>query len=134
MKELQVVGTAFLSGAVITFVYDLLRIFRRVISHGTLWIAIEDGLFWIWTSLWIFSVLYRENDGNLRMYTILTMVLGMIVYHKTFSEFFVRIMGNVFRKIVKSMLYPLKRIKVFGVFCGKKLKKFMEHIIMKENE
>lgn len=133
VKELQVVGVAFLSGAVITFVYDLLRIFRRGIFHGNLWIGVEDFIFWIWTSIWIFSVLYRQNDGNLRFYTILAMVLGMIGYHKTISEAFVRIMGNILRKIVKSIHYPLKQCKVFIIFFGKKLKKLIKRIIIKDN-
>ena len=94
LKEIQTVGTAFVSGAFITFVYDLLRIFRRVISHGNAWIGVEDCFFWIWTSLWIFSVLYRENDGSLRFYTILAMVLGMIIYNRSISEFFVSFTGE----------------------------------------
>ena len=133
LQELQAAGIAFLSGTVITFVYDVLRIFRRGISHGNVWIGIEDFIFWIWTSLWIFSVLYRENDGNLRMYTILAMVAGMIVYHKTLSEPFVRVMGGIFRKIVKSIGFLLKKCKLFAIFFGKKLKNLMKRIIIKEN-
>lgn len=104
LQELRVVGVAFLSGALITFVYDLIRIFRRIIPHGNVWIGIEDFFFWIWTSLWIFSVLYRENDGSLRLYTILTMALGMIIYHRYVGEPFVRIVGKLLKKIRKSII------------------------------
>ena len=104
LRELQTVGTAFFSGALITFVYDLLRIFRRMISHGNFWIGMEDFLFWIWTSFWIFSVLYRENDGSLRLYTILTMVLGMIVYHRWVGEPFVKFTGKILKKLCKSII------------------------------
>ena len=129
--ELQVVGTALLHGAFITVVYDLLRIFRRVISHGNFWIGVEDLLFWIWTSLWIFSVLYRENDGSFRMYTILAMVLGMIVYHKTISEPMVKLCGKVLNKIVFWIGIPIKRIKIYISFLGKKLKKGIERLIIR---
>lgn len=121
--ELQVAGIAFLHGVLITVVYDLIRIFRRVIAHGNFWIGVEDFLFWIWTSLWIFSVLYRENDGNFRMYTILAMVLGMIVYHQTISEPLVRVMGKMFKKILFWASWPIKRLKIYISFLGKKLKK-----------
>lgn len=104
LQELRVVGVAFLSGALITFVYDLIRIFRRIIPHGNVWIGIEDFFFWIWTSLWVFSVLYRENDGSLRLYTILTMALGMIIYHRYVGEPFVRIVGKLLKKIRKSII------------------------------
>ena len=104
LKELQVVGVAFLSGALVTFVYDLLRIFRRIIPHGNVWIGIEDFFFWIWTSFWIFSVLYRENDGSLRLYTILTMALGMIIYHRFVGEPIVKVIGNLLKKFRKRII------------------------------
>lgn len=110
IEELRTIGIAFVSGAFITFIYDLLRIFRRMISHGNVWIGMEDFLFWIWTSFWIFSVLYRTNDGSLRIYTILTMMMGMILYHKIVSEPFVRITGGFLKKIVRFLVLPLKKL------------------------
>ena len=106
LAEFETVGTAIVSGAFITFVYDLLRIFRRVLPHGNVWIGVEDFFFWIWTTFWIFSVLYRENDGSLRFYTIFAMVLGMVVYHQSVSDFFV----NLIAKILKKLLAVLKKI------------------------
>lgn len=132
LQELQVVGTAFVCGAVITFVYDVFRIFRRVFSHGNFWIGAEDFFFWIGTSFWIFSVLYRENDGAFRLYTIFAMVLGMIVYHRTVSEAFVKIMGNILKKAVEGILYPIRLIKIPINFVGKKLKNRIQRIIMKK--
>lgn len=131
LGELRVVGVAFLSGAVITIVYDLLRIFRRVISHGNLWIGIEDFVFWVWTALWIFSVLYRENDGNLRMYTILSMALGMLLYHMTISEPLVEFSGKILKKVFFILLYPLRMLKIPIIFLQKKLKNLTHGIIMK---
>lgn len=110
IEELRTIGIAFVSGVFITFIYDLLRVFRRIIAHGNLWIGVEDFLFWIWTSFWIFSVLYRTNDGSLRIYTILAMVLGMIIYHKTVSEPFVRITGGFLKKILRFLVLPLKKL------------------------
>ena len=115
IEELQGVLSACLYGMVITVVYDVLRIFRRVVAHNNGWIGIEDFLFWLWAGFWIFSVLYRENDGSFRMYTIFAMAVGMLLYHLTISEPLVRILGGV-----------LKRI-----FDIKKLKKMVRSIIMK---
>ena len=101
LEELQSAGVAIISGAYITIVYDCIRIFRRLIPHGNLWIGIEDFLFWTWTALWVFSVLYRENDGSLRIYTILSMVLGMVLYHQTISEPLVGIFGKTIKRLKK---------------------------------
>lgn len=130
-EELGTAATAFFSGVLITLVYDVLRIFRRGIAHGNLWIGVEDFIFWIWTALWTFSVLYRENDGSLRMYTIAAMILGMIVYHQTISEPLVRMLGSFFRKLLRFLLYPLKMFKIYIIFFGKKLKKLIDRLIIK---
>ena len=130
LGELRVVGVALLSGAVITVVYDMLRIFRRVVSHENFWIGVEDFIFWMWTALWTFSVLYRENDGNLRMYTVLFMAAGMIFYHVTISEPLVKVLGKAIKKILRIVLYPLKMLKIYLVFSGKKLKKLVIGIII----
>ena len=39
---------AFLLGIEITFLYDILRILRRVFAHGTGMVSLEDIAFWIY--------------------------------------------------------------------------------------
>lgn len=131
VRELHTVWNAFLSGAFITIVYDLLRIFRRAVLHGNGWIAVEDAVFWLWTSVWSFSVLYRENDGSLRSYTLLAMALGMLLYHNTVSGVFVEFAGRILRKLVLFLIFPLKKMKKCTLFFRKKLKKLVKGIIMK---
>lgn len=131
LGELRVVVTSFFCGAMITVVYDILRVFRRGIYHSNFWISVEDLIFWIWTALWTFGVIYRENDGNLRLYTMLSMGVGMILYHRTISEPLVAFLGKVFRRIVTFFIKPFLLIKFYTVFLGKKLKKFLSGIIMK---
>ena len=37
-------------GIALTLTYDLLRVFRRVVSHNSILIAMEDVCFWlVWT-------------------------------------------------------------------------------------
>ena len=122
LGELQTAFAAFFSGALITVVYDVLRIFRRMVSHGNFWIGVEDFFFWMWTTFWIFSVLYRENDGNLRMYTILFMIFGMVLYHKFFGEPLVKFVGRVLKKIKCSIIMRLRRRKKDGDKDQKKKK------------
>lgn len=116
LAELRTLCTAFVCGAAVTFVYDLLRIFRRVIPHGNLWIAAEDLFFWLWTAFRTFSVLYRENDGSLRTYTLFTMVAGMLIYNRTVSGVFVEITGKI--------------TKIPIIFCRNKLQKLYKGIII----
>lgn len=131
LEEFQGAVGACLAGGMITLGYDILRIFRRGIPHGNFWIGVEDFFFWIGTTLWVFSVLYRENDGSLRMYTILAMIFGMIVYHQTISEPLVRIFGKIFQKITILLGIPLKMGKSSIIFLEKKLKNCAKRLIIR---
>lgn len=54
---------SFLLGVIITFIYDLFRIVRRIIPHGWFLLSLEDLAFWILATAGIFYMLYYENSG-----------------------------------------------------------------------
>ena len=90
LKEADILLKALATGAVLILVYDFLRIIRRLVPHGTIWIAIEDILFWVGSAVAVFAMLYQENDGYLRGFSIGGVVLGMILYSVTLSPLVVR--------------------------------------------
>ena len=49
---------AFFSGILITSVYDILRIWRRVLPHKGLLVSLEDLAFWIFCALYILSLIH----------------------------------------------------------------------------
>lgn len=105
LKEADILWKALAMGAVLVFVYDLLRIVRKLVPHGTWWISVEDFLFWAGSALAIFAMLYRENDGYLRGFSIGGVVLGMLLYSFTLSRFVVK--GSVF--LLEKILYIVTR-------------------------
>ena len=62
-QELLFLGSSVLVGMGLFFLYDILRIFRRILPHGNIWIGVEDFLYWIIFTGVVFVLLYRENDG-----------------------------------------------------------------------
>lgn len=54
----------FVTGAVITFIYDQIRIVRRVLPHGSVLVAIEDLLFWLFAGIVIFFVAVSYECRN----------------------------------------------------------------------
>ena len=60
--------------------YDVIRIFRRLIPHGTAAVAVEDILYWLICGVSIFRMLYLENSGVIRVFAIAAVVLGMLLY------------------------------------------------------
>ena len=46
-NEAILFGTSVLCGMGLVLTYDILRIIRRLIPHGNIWIGIEDVCYWI---------------------------------------------------------------------------------------
>lgn len=81
---------ALLMGIFITFVYDVIRIFRRVIPHHSFFVSLEDLGFWIYCGGLVFLLMYHESDGKLRWFAVGGAVAGMLLYRKLCSAFFVK--------------------------------------------
>ena len=136
--ELQFFGLAVLRGVLILMLYDLLRIFRRVVPHGIWAIAVEDVIYWVVTALLIFQLLYRENDGSVRGYVLMAVAAGMLLYHQTFSNWLVEHISSILRICTGVILKPVRVIcrkvvqvsKVAVHFYKKKLKKQLKEFII----
>lgn len=87
-------------GIFITFVYDLLRIFRRVVPHRGFFVSAEDLFFWIYCGGEVFLLMYHESDGTLRWFAVLGALAGMALYRKLVSPFFVRYTSMALKKIL----------------------------------
>ena len=120
------------TGIIITLVYDGIKIIREVIKHNGFFIALEDVLFWIFASLFLFMMLYRVNDGTVRWFSIAGSGVGMWIYKKAAGQYIVEIMSTIINKTLHlvfrflSLVFsPIKWVvsKVFAVF--RKIKKFI---------
>lgn len=107
-KELVFLGRFLVLGVAITFLYDILRIFRRVIRHGSFLLSLEDLLFWTGCSAGIFYMLYQENNGTIRWFAIMGATVGMLLYKATLSRLFVHYVSAVLLKF-KKLFAPLQR-------------------------
>lgn len=108
---------ALLMGIFITFVYDILRIFRRVIPHGNRMISFEDMIFWMYCATKVFLLMYHESNGTLRWFAVLGALVGMLLYKKLVSSFFVKYVSLALRKLLKL----LGKIAVFFLRPGYRL-------------
>lgn len=90
---------ALLMGIFITFVYDILRIFRRVVPHGNLLVSLEDIAFWIYCATEVFLLMYHESNGTLRWFAVLGAMVGMLAYKKLISAGFVKYMSRMLQKL-----------------------------------
>lgn len=98
--ELSLLGHSFLLGIWFLIVYDGFRLFRQIVPHHTLAVGLEDIGYWVYAAVRLFTLLYYENDGNLRAYAIAGVFAGMILYNLTISLFFRKVLKKI-RKSIK---------------------------------
>lgn len=67
---------AGLTGIVAFSCYQILKLFRRLIRHHTLAVSIEDFLYWIGISGYIFRQMYYTTYGSVRWFFVLGVVCG----------------------------------------------------------
>lgn len=124
IMEVHFYLSSFIWGMVLVAIYDVLRIMRRIISHNYLWIALEDFLFWVIAALLIFNMSYPYNNGSIRLPGMITLFLGMILYHFLISNPFVGFLN-------KRIILPIKKgIRVLH----RGLKKIVNKVKMKRNQ
>lgn len=121
-------------GILLMLSYDILRIFRQIIVHGTFFLGVEDVIYWLACALVVFAMLYRENDGLLRWFVLAGIALGMLVENHFLSPHIVRLSSKLikkflsfFGKAVKFLFKPMRKAvgrgKNFYLFLKKQLKK-----------
>lgn len=93
-KEAAIFIHAGLAGIIVVLTYLCIRIVRRLVNHNWLAVTIEDFLFWIWTSLFLFVQIYHTSNGTIRWYFVLGVVFGMII-----ANFIKVIMKKIHKKI-----------------------------------
>lgn len=148
--------TTIVLGSIIGFCYDFIRIFRFKIYHPNFLINIEDFIYWILATGFVFFIMLNRNYGEIRFFTILGVFLGMILYFCTISLLFLKVAEAVIefiRKIIvilykiisapfilifKILIIPYKVIKKIIVKLYKKekkvLKKFQMYVRIKRQK
>ena len=67
---------AFVTGMIVYSAYHCIRKFRRIMPHQLVLISIEDAVFWIWVSVFVFVQIYHTSNGSIRWYFALGIVFG----------------------------------------------------------
>ncbi len=112
-------------------VFDVFRVLRRMVKHNTVFVQLEDILFWITAALGVFLVNLIIADGLFRGYIIMGFALGIVIYFAAISPFVLmgllaaaKFIVGLIAWIVGLILMPIKwligLLKKFGAFTKKK--------------
>lgn len=80
-KEWSIFLVAILTGNQVYLVYAALCVFRRIIGHNLFWISVEDVVFWISTSIYLYICIFQTCNGSIRWYFVLGVLIGGVLTH-----------------------------------------------------
>lgn len=114
-------------GGLFGMVYDNFRVIRILIKHKRINVYLEDGLFWIIITGITYYVFLHKNNGEVRLYMLLGIGLGFVVYIFTISKIIVKVYTEIL-KIVSVSLYKTARLILYPIrvvvrACKKPVKK-----------
>ena len=99
-----------LTGVTIGVLFDFFRILRRTIKTSNIITYIEDVLFWILTGLLVLYNIWYFNNGEIRVYMFLGIILGVLIYMSTLSNILIKIFSKILQIIIKILELPFKTI------------------------
>lgn len=119
-----------LNGFLIGLLFDVFRIFRKSFKTPDFITYLEDFIFWIITGLILLYSIFKFNNGELRIYIFLGVILGAAIYMLIFSKFFINIsvyIINIIKKIfIILIIIPIKFIiNILNKIIWKPLKKIL---------
>ena len=79
-----------ITGIVIGILFDIFRILRKSFKTAD-WITyLQDILFWVFAGCVMLFSIFTFNNGEIRSYVFIGIILGIILYMLSISRFFVK--------------------------------------------
>jgi spore cortex biosynthesis protein YabQ len=106
-----------IAGIAVGIMFDTYRIVTGINNINRIIMAISDLLFWVLCALIIFIFFLYSNNGELRLYTFIGLLGGILFYFKLASKRFIialrgiiYFISKLFRIVFILIVYPLKRV------------------------
>ncbi len=75
-REFFIFIYAVLAGMFLMLSYKFLQLMRCLIPHKPQIVNMEDLLFWVFTSFYLFQKMYRTTNGSVRWFFVIGIILG----------------------------------------------------------
>ena len=101
---------AVAAGLIMAFCYDIFRVARRIVPHSALLIHIEDIIYWVITAAALFYLMLRLNGGEIRFFPIAGVFIGMLIYFRFISRFFLGVSLAIYDALRKTVIIVVNMI------------------------
>lgn len=103
------------NGILIAFIFDIFRIFRKSFKTPDLITYIEDICFWLITCILLAYSIYTFNNGEIRVYMFIGVLIGAILYILTISKYIIKVsvkiikfLKQIFNTFIHYISFPVK--------------------------
>ena len=128
VNQAYVFLSMILCGGICTAVFDVFRAVRRYKKSDGGVIVLQDLVFWIVELCLVYLTAFKLNYAKVRVYEILALVIGSVIYFVTLSDFvikqlcmvigaFVTLINKIsvpFRKLAKTLMLPAKKLRKYA--------------------
>ena len=104
-----------INGIVIGLLFDFFRILRRTFKTKDIITYIQDILFWILTGFILLYSIFTFNNGEIRLFMFLAVIIGISIYMLFVSSHVIKInvaiinlLKKILSKIFNFLLIPFK--------------------------
>lgn len=113
-------------GLVLGLIYDIFRVFRIVVPHTNLLVAIEDVILITLYSVFTMCFAFSLMRGQIRVFFLVGNALGFTVWLLTIGSIVVKTANRIksyIMAIFNILKLPFKQVKILILRLKKKLKK-----------
>lgn len=110
-KQIYIFTIFILNGCIIGILFDFFRILRKSFKTNDFITSAQDLFFCIITGILLIYSIFIFNNGEIRFYIILGLIIGLIVYILLFSKYIIKISVNfinIIKKILHIFFIPIK--------------------------
>ena len=93
-------------GFIISLLFDFFRILRRSFKTSDLVTYIEDIIFWIATGLIVLYSIFIFNNGEIRLFMFLGILIGISIYMLCLSNSIIKFSVMCIKFLKKIIIYP----------------------------
>lgn len=112
LNQLYVFAMFLLTGGIIGILFDIFRILRKSFKTSDFITYIEDIIFWILSGIILIYSIFVFNNGELRIYIFIGLLLGLSIYLLLLSKYFIKINVAIVLAI-KSFITSILHIFIF---------------------
>lgn len=116
------------TGILLGILFDFFRVFRRTFNTIDFITYLEDILYWILAGIIVLYNIWFFNNGEIRFFMIIGIIMGAIIYSLLFSPILIKIetmiltkLKNIIMFFYKIIIIPKEKIIKFFAFYTSKI-------------